>query len=287
MENQFYRVEIHQGTQIGSGQATFKWSRDNGSVQTGVTAIKQVTNTAGNTASQLTVMSMGRDQILGFTKGNWIEITDDNRELNGLPGELHLIDSIDFAHKTITLDSLVSATSFPLTSGQTNPNRHTRITRWDQAGKVLESDNTTVYWDLGAAGAKGDIPVPPAGTTLILENGVTVSFGLNPSGGTFHIGDFWTFAARTADGSVETLTNAYPRGVHHHYARLSVVTFPSTAPDCRVPWPPPAGAGTECCCSITIQPTDITGNTTLQSVIDKYQGLTTRRRSVSRQASTR
>jgi hypothetical protein len=273
MENQFYRVQIHKGgAQGGSATATFKWSRDNASVETGVTAISTVTNTAGNTASQLAVMSLGRDQTLGFAKGNWIEITDDDQELNGQTGELHLIDSVDFAQKTVTLDSTVSATSFPLTAGQTDPLRHTRITRWDQAGKIYENDNVTVWWDLGAAGSTGDIPVPPAGTTLILENGVAVTFGLNPTTGSFYTSDFWTFAARTADGSVETLNQAYPRGIHHHYARLSVVTFPSTASDCRVEWPP-AGGGSDCCCTTTIQASDITGTITLQSVIDRYQGL--------------
>jgi hypothetical protein len=64
MENQFYRVEIHQpGTPAarntyplpaGSTTATFKWSRDNASVATLVTAIAGVTNSVGKSASQLT-----------------------------------------------------------------------------------------------------------------------------------------------------------------------------------------------------------------------------------------
>ena len=275
MENQFYRVEIHKpGT--AKVPATFTWSRDDASVETAVTGIGPGTNTEGNPASQLTVQSMGRDQVLGFAPGNWIEITDDWQELNGQPGELHLIDSIDFAAKTITLDSPVSAASYPTTNGQTDPNRHTRIRRWDQAGKVYQSDGVTVWTDLGAAGSTGDIPVPPPGATLILENGVTVTFDLNPTNGSFNTGDFWTFAARTADGSVEILTNAYPRGIHHHYARLSIVTFPSTATDCRVEWPPASGGAGCCECTITVQPTDITANTTLQGILDRYRNLQTR-----------
>jgi hypothetical protein len=273
-ENQFYRVEIHQPGTSGGAGATFKWSRDNASVATAVTAIASVTNTAGNPASQLSVVSMGRDQVLGFAPGDWIEITDDYQELNGQPGELHQIDSINAAQKTITLDSTVSTTSFPLTSGQTNPQRHTRIRRWDQAGQVYEQDGVTV-WATLVAGGNGDIPVPPAGTTLILENGITVTFDINPAGGSFYSGDFWTFAARTADGSVETLQQAYPRGIHHHYARLAVVTLPSTALDCRVEWPPASGAGSDCCCSVTVQPSDLTGAITLQTILDRYQGLQT------------
>ena len=116
MENQNYRVEIHQnGTPISNttgpisypiptGTATFKWSRDNASVATAVTAIASVT-TGSTTTSQLTVQSMGRDQVLGFTPGNWIEITDDYQELNGQAGELHQIVGINAAAKTITLNS--------------------------------------------------------------------------------------------------------------------------------------------------------------------------------------
>ena len=264
LENQFYRVEIHKPGVLaadntyplpaGSPTATFKWSRDNASVATLVTGIAGVTNSLGNPASQLTVQSMGRDQVLGFAPGNWIEIIDDDLELNGQPGELHQIDSIDFASKTITLDHTVSAANFPVDSNdQTTPSRHTRIQRWDMSGKVYEKDKTTVWVDLDAAGSTGDIPVPPAGTTLILENGITVTFGVSPSTGSFNTGDFWTFAARTADGSVEQLTQAPPRGIHHHYAPLSIVTFsPLGATDCRTEWPPTAAPPCGCCCTVTV-----------------------------------
>ena len=198
---------------------------------------------------------MGRDQVLGFKPGDWIEIIDDYLEFNigGPPGELHQIDSINSAAKTITLDSTVTSANFPVNSaGQTDPTRHTRIQRWDQGGTVYLSDGATVWVDLNATGSTGDIPVPPSGTVLILESGITVAFDLNPpaqsslatawntattytpaqivtSGGNyytclvtntgqappnpafwganwFQTGDFWPFAARTADGSVETFT---------------------------------------------------------------------------------
>src|SRR5262249_51431486 len=100
---------------------------------------------------------------------------------------------------------------------------------------------------------RGDIPVPPTGTTLILENGITVAFDVSVTGGSFVAGDFWTFAARTADGSIDKLVKATPRGLHHHYVRLSIVTFPNTATDCR-PKLPPSGTDTECgcCCTTTV-----------------------------------
>jgi hypothetical protein len=204
LENQLYRVEIHQGsTNTSTNPATFKWSREDAAIATLVTGISTVTNSVGNPASQLAVQSLGRDQVLGFSPGNWIEIIDDYLELNPpvsngqtQPGELHQIDSIDPFAKTITLDSPVSAISFPINNAnQTDPSRHTRIRRWDQTGTVYESDGETVWSTVSNAG----ILVPPPGTALILENGITVAF----QGSSLQTGDFWIFAARTADGSVE------------------------------------------------------------------------------------
>ena len=258
-ENQLYRVEIHHGgtaassatlpVTYSSGMATFKWSRENASVTTAVTAIAPVTNSLNNPASQLTVVSLGRDQVLGFQPGDWIEITDDDLELNGAitaatpgsasslqSGELHQIDSINAAALTLTLDGPVSATNFPLTGGLTDPTRHTRIRRWDQSGTVYLADGQTAWTNLDAAGNDG-IPVPPSGTALILENGVTVAFDLNATGsGAFQSGDYWSFAARTADGSVATLQRAPPAGIDHHICRLAILDFtasPPVATDCR------------------------------------------------------
>ena len=266
MENQFYRIEIHQpGTPAtastypaAAGTATFKWSRDNRSVETGVTGIQTVTNSIGNKAAQLGVLSLGRDQVLGFGPGNWIEILDDDLELNGQPGELHMIDTVDFSAKTITLvDLLQTPADFPLNStNQTTSSRHTRIRRWDQSGKIYQTGatpgDTTLWMDLGINGSTGDIPVPPPGTTLIVESGITITFG--PEASTqFNTGDYWNFSARASNGQIDPLSAAPPRGIHHHYAMLSIVGFaPNSNPDCRIEWPPSSGASGSCCCTYTV-----------------------------------
>jgi Family of unknown function (DUF6519) len=280
LENQLYRVEIHQGGSANSSgsaspvSATFKWSRDNASVITAVTTIGPATNVANNPTSQLTVLSTGRDNVLSFQPGDWIEITDDFLELNGQAGELHQIDSngVSIALKTIRLQTPVSAgLQTRLASGV---NYHTRICRWDQNGKVYLNDGVTVWVDLGAANSTGQIPVPPPGTSLILENGVTVSFTLNSALGNFHVGDFWTFPARANDGTVGILTQAPPAGVHHHYARLSIVTFPSTASDCRTIWPPVIGAGGDCACTICVDAADHnSGTATIAMAVEKIQSM--------------
>lgn len=248
LENQFYRVEIHQkGTPSPvppvspTTGATFKWSRDNGSVITAVTGIATVSSSSGS-VSQLTVESLGRDQVLGFRPGDWIEVLDDTSEYGQNHGELGQIDTIDVAAKTITLSKTLSGTF--------DPNQHARIRRWDQSGKVYEKDGTTVWWDIDAQGA--DIPVPPKSTVLILENGITVSFDVNSAGGAFNVGDFWTFAARTATGEPEKLVSVPPRGIHHHYVALSIVSFPGSATDCRPKLPPAGGEECGCCCTYTV-----------------------------------
>jgi hypothetical protein len=262
MENQLYRVEIHKPGTATSG-ATFKWSRNNASVATPVTGIS-----LGGTV--LAVQSTGRDNVLRFNANDWVEITDDWLELNGQRGELRQIVQVTDSNNTIQLSAALPAATFPVDANSlTDPNRHTRVIKWDQGGKVFQSDGTTVWTDLDAAASTGEIPVPPPGTALILENGVTVFFDLNPGNGTFHIGDYWNFAARTVDGTVEKLVQAPPLGIHHHYARLAVLPLPGPAADCRVEWPPKSGGEAGCDCQSCVTAESHNGNTwTIQQGID-------------------
>jgi Right handed beta helix region len=150
--------------------------------------------------------------------------------------------------------------------------RNLRVRRWDQKGKVLQAIvNTPVFQDLDAVGSTGVIRVPAAGTTLMLENGVTVSFASTGTKG-FRAGDYWVFAARTADASVEKLVNAPPRGIHHHYARLGIWTIGSGDPtDCRTPWPP-RGEGHDCSCTECVTPeSHASGQLTIQAAVDRIR----------------
>ncbi|HRI18778.1 MAG TPA: DUF6519 domain-containing protein, partial [Burkholderiaceae bacterium] len=60
LENQLYRVEVHDAGQQGAG-ATFKWSRDNASVASRVASIVS--------ATELELDSLGRDEVLRFSVG--------------------------------------------------------------------------------------------------------------------------------------------------------------------------------------------------------------------------
>lgn len=262
LENQLYRVEIHDGGNTAA--ATFKWSRDNATVASRVSHINAARD-------RIAVDSLGRDSVLGFADGDWVEVTDDHRELHGLPGAMARIalgGGVDDATRTLTLVDPLPAGLFPTDAQeQTDPLRNTRVRRWDQSGRVLRADGT-LYLDLDAAGSDGLIPVPPAGTALFLEDGILVNFDLD-GGGNFHVGDYWSFAARAADASIELLDRAPPRGIHHHYARLAIVNFPDIEFDCRTLWPPENAAAESCACDFCVTPEGHNGGTaTLQQAVD-------------------
>ena len=188
LENQLYRVEIHHGGNRPNN-LTFKWSRDNGTVVT------SITNISGQDVS---VHDVGPDDVLGFANGQWVEVSDDSRELNGLPGELIQIQNVNAATKTITLQSAPALTF--------KEELHPKLRRWD--GTTALTTNT---W-------------------LPLEGGIEVQF----SDGTYKTGDYWLIPARTATGEIEwppfETPNVNPiaqppRGIQHHYCRLALLAF--------------------------------------------------------------
>jgi hypothetical protein len=231
LENRLYRVEIHNKGKMGD--ATFKWSRDNGTVATAVTSIP--------TLDKIVVASVGRDSVLRFNPGDWVEVTDDWRELAGEPGEIRKVLSADDATRTVTFTNPLPSGEFPVDSqGNTQPSRHTRIRRWDQKGQVRDADEDLII-DLDDSNNNGLIPIPTAGTPIILEDGIQITFDANTADGDFQVGDYWSFAARTADASVEELQQAPPRGIHHHYCRLAILSSSDngwTIKDCRDLFPP-------------------------------------------------
>ena len=249
-ENRLYRVEIHDaGQQTGApGGATFKWSHDNASVAANVTALN-------NARTQLTVVRTGRDAVLRFQKDDWVEVTDDWLEFEGNPGVMRKVASVDDVARTITLTAALPNNLFD----NANPgSRHMRVTRWDQKGPDVDSNN-------------GVLLVPAAGSPFLLEDGVQITFSSNPVGGRFRVADYWAFAARVADASVEPLNAAPPRGIHHHYCRLAVVSFPNTVTDCRTLWPPEFG-GAGCDCTVCVKPEEHNNGTlTIQMAIDRVK----------------
>ena len=215
-------MEIHQGGPLG--QATFKWSRDNGSVVTTIESIQ---------GSVITVHDVGPDDALGFAHGQWVELSDDTLELNGLPGQLAQIDKVDAATREITL---LNVAPQPLAATPTgvNPARHPKLRRWDQLAQTgvpvsAQGIKTTAGW-------------------LPLEDGISVQF----SAGSYRNGDYWLIPARTATGDLEwppfEVPNLNPQpqprqGIEHHYCRLALIrvqdgVIDQDVTDCRQIFPP-------------------------------------------------
>ena len=215
LENQLYRVEIHKEGDLeddfNSNKATFKWSRDNGSV---VFAIEEFV--AGE-PNKIKVSNLGRDNTLGLQAGDWVEVLDDATELSGMPGTMaKIIGPPDAAERIITLNKPISGYDMA---------GHPKMRRWDQ-----KSDEITV-----------------TSNPVQLEDGVFVQF----SGNKFKTGDYWLIPARTATGDVKWLHDSAnkpipqpPQGIERYYCRLALLQFEEgewaclNDCDCRRLFPP-------------------------------------------------
>ena len=215
LENLLYRVEIH--TPGGPGTATFKWSRENGSIAARLTATDPAV-----TGRTVTIADPGRAPAGDFGGAKWVELTDDRRILAGEPGVLLAVLGV-----TGTVIQLQVAPP-PMTQFGAGA----IVRRWDGTGGVAAGG-----W---RALATTDAAAP--------EDGVEVEFGP----GTYTSGDYWTIPARTLVGDVE-----WPRkdgapsflardGDEHRVAALAIVTIDagggiSVIQDCRTLFPPLGG----------------------------------------------
>lgn len=246
LENHLYRVEVHSGS---ATEIKVKWSRENAHVAT--TVFKVLTGRTG-----IEVESLGRDDVLRFKTGDWVEITSDSREFAGLPGEMRKV-TVDDTNQTMTFSSALPLADFP--EGPTVATDHVRVIRWDQSGSVLRPDGTELMnVDLTSDGL---ISLTTAAPSFVLEYGIQVTFSKTGSGRA-HGGDYWCFAARTADADIERLNQAPPLGIHHHFCKLAIIEPNGTIHDCR-PVFPPLTELTPGCCTVVVRPGD-----SIQAAID-------------------
>ena len=244
-ENQLYRVEINRGGTAGTTSgvsATFKWSRENGSVIFPISSI---------TGPKVVVESLGRDDRFGLEEGDLVEVQDDGTVLGAVLGPSGV--PLNLVQNLLSVQSVDPTTMTVLLSGTPNPNvgnkptLHPLLRRWDQtSGDPAENGLT-----LDTAG--DNCAFVQEGSWMNLEDGVQVQFQpANPvSGATAPVnqyltGDYWLIPARTATGDVEwprvldangnpeTDANKNyiplalpPHGVTHYYAPLAVVTVGS------------------------------------------------------------
>ncbi len=217
LENHLYRVEIHAAGAVGA--ATFKWSRDNGSL-----VFPVVEFMGGMPSDRIRLRSLGRDKDMALRVGDWVEVLDDVLELSQTPGMLAQITDIDSDDLIITLNQNVSGIDL---------NRSPKLRRWDSAGAL-------------------DVEIPGGNQGFIaIEDGIEVKFGT----GSYNTGDYWLIPARTILGNPELTetggiewpmdgTEPLPQpsaGIQHHYCRLALLDYDGTAftvEDCRPLFPP-------------------------------------------------
>jgi len=237
LENQLYRVEIHEGGTLGTDTVTFKWSRDNGSV---VKAILPIANSTEHT------VETGPDEVLELANGEWVEQVDDGIMLNAIARDLFQFQR-DPVTGAVTLDFPVDET------------RHPQLRRWDSA------DVVTILWP------------PVDDGWIGLEKGVQVRFeaGSYRTGDYWLIpartvlGDVeWP-----EDAAGEPLAQAR-LGITHQYCRLGVLTVSGDTlevEDCRPIFPPlnELKAPYSCCTFTVGDGTEFVGDFTLiQEAVD-------------------
>lgn len=230
-ENQLYRVEVHQAAS-GKDPATFKWSRENGSVTFPIRRMDSSGATLGH---------LGRDSHLSLRPGDWVEVQDDAVVLSGRPGPLAQVEDVLGDDRRVALSFPEGQPASP-SYGLGDASRHPLLRRWDHRGSL--------------DGYGGALPIEVSETDwLELEDGVQVLFD---GGGPYLAGDYWLIPARVATGDVEwpdegpSIVDAEgnpvpaargPRGTYHSFAPLWLVN-PSRAAgelpgsDCRCCIPP-------------------------------------------------
>uniref|UniRef100_A0AAU1I9B3 DUF6519 domain-containing protein n=1 Tax=Streptomyces sp. NBC_00180 TaxID=2903632 RepID=A0AAU1I9B3_9ACTN len=220
-ENQLYRVEVHAGGE--AKDATFKWSRENGSV---VFPVDELDGT------WVQLASLGHDDKLDLDVGDHVELTDTAYASRLEPLPLLRVEELDLPGRRVRL----SAEPDPAVGRL--PHLNPFLRRWDHHGGPRRKGRTTAL-------KGGAVPVSE-GEWLPLEDGVEVYFA---KGTTYRTGDHWIIPARTATGGVEWPTDAArrpllqgPSGIVRGLAPLALVKGEGGTVDLRLAFNPLASS---------------------------------------------
>ena len=250
-DNRLYRVEINKGGLLLD--ATFKWSKDNGSIETRIVGFdgKSISslgtnitdnennnnneNSAGNVGTtRISVESLGRDRNTMFKIGDYIEITDDSYEwsdyTNGLSddtklhqvGEIRQITDIDIDANTISWYLGLTEDEDEVDEEISSSKLHSeleRVYRTSLNAKVRKWDGYgKVALDPNLKETNGNKFVNPQ---LRIGNGILLSF--TDRDGSFRTRDFWTFKGREIPRYIDRLNDSLPMGPIHNFCPLALV----------------------------------------------------------------
>jgi hypothetical protein len=197
-------------TVLGLGE--FKWSRDNAIYAVGVTNVADDRQT-------LTLASLGRDQASALRGGDIVEVCDDASELGPARGHLTYIsgDPDPDLLKVTIADPLPPRFRLNTDPNPPSTDRHLVLRRWDGRGIARDTYDDAATPDMN------------------LGNGVHIQFG----GGNLRPGDYWNFVARSADGSIQSLAQASPKGIVRYYCPLALVRWAPLSVGSPPTSPPP------------------------------------------------
>ncbi|MGH7514952.1 MAG: DUF6519 domain-containing protein [Gemmatimonadales bacterium] len=212
-ENQLYRVEVH--TAGKAGEATFKWSRDDGSVCFAI-------RTLGNGVAQLE--SLGPDNRRTLKVGDWVEVVDELLVQRGEWCPLARVTDVQPDDVSVLLEA-----TGDLPGPDLKRSVPLLLRRWDYQGGDPASGRPAL------ADGDGALEITEGGWWT-LEDGVQIQFVPAPTNeaNTYRTGDYWLIPARVATGDVEWPVDPKqypppnppqvpqpPHGVWHHYAQLA------------------------------------------------------------------
>ncbi|MEV5986955.1 DUF6519 domain-containing protein [Streptomyces sp. NPDC052051] len=216
-ENQLYRVEVHADG--GAEDATFKWSRENGSV---VFPVDELDGT------WVRLASLGLDSKLDLEVGDRVEFTDTAHASRREAQPLLRVEELDLPGRRVRLSAEPEQRVGRL------PHLHPFLRRWDHHDGPRRQGRTTAL-------KGGAVPVTE-GEWIPLEDGVEIYFA---EGGAYRTGDHWLIPARTATGGVEWATDAArrpllqaPAGIARHFAPLALITGEGDTVDLRYAFGP-------------------------------------------------
>ena len=193
LENQLYRIEIHDFGQIGESTPTFKWSRENGTI------VYAIDSFEGQTVQ---LKSISTDPRLSIKEGDWVEIISGKELPNSNLGmhypyydhnesQMMKVNEVNINSGVLVLSDTVQGT-LPMI-----------LRRWDQF-------NTN---DQGVVEI-GEEPIS-------IEDGLTIQFSTENET-VYRPGDYWLITARVGENIEWPEEGAKSMGIQHHYAPIAL-----------------------------------------------------------------
>ncbi len=208
LDNQLYRIEIHR---VHDGKATFKWSRENGSIVFDVEQVLSYEKQEHDLARcAIRLSDLGRD-LTQLQKGDWVEFVSNETVLHGYTLPLYQVVNVpDVTEREVTLIGQYATKLEKLAQEDTKASR-LLIRRWDSAQ---------------ATGQEGGMRLVEKNTWIDLERGIQVSFSDHDG---YSVGDYWLLPSRMLLNDVEWPSEAsgplaqHPHEIQHHYCPLALL----------------------------------------------------------------